>query len=139
MTNKVIALVITAIVGLLAAAQVPASPNGAEFPPQLPTDLLVGEIMAVAYSGFRDGQHPDRGDGAVNPSADEILEDLQILVAYDFRLIRLYDAGENSATTLELIRQHDLPIKVLLGIWLSAEVSNHEGCAWLDEPIPDEK
>jgi exo-beta-1,3-glucanase (GH17 family) len=105
---------------------------------QSPADLLAGETLAVAYSGFRMGQHPDLGDGAVNPSAAEILEDLEILVAHDFRLIRLYDAGENSATTLELIRRHDLPIKVLQGIWLSAEVSNHEGCPWLDEPIPDE-
>ena len=32
-----------------------------------------------------------------------------------------------------------MPIKVLLGIWLRAEISNHEGCAWLDEPIPDEE
>jgi exo-beta-1,3-glucanase (GH17 family) len=105
---------------------------------QAPADLLAGETMAVAYSGFRTGQHPDLGDGAVNPSATEILEDLEILVAHDFRLIRLYDAGENAATTLDLIRRHDLPIKVLQGIWLSAEVSNHEGCPWLDEPIPDE-
>ena len=95
--------------------------------------------MAVAYSGFREGQHPDRGDGAVNPSDDEILEDLNILVAHDFKLIRLYDTGENSVATLELIREHDLPIKVLLGIWLRAELSNHEGCPWLDEPIPDEQ
>ncbi len=94
--------------------------------------------MAVAYSGFREGQHPDRGSGAVNPSADEILEDLRLLAANDFRLIRLYDAGENSALTLELIRRHRLPIKVLLGIWLAAELSNHEGCPWLAEPIPDE-
>ena len=36
--------------------------------------LVAGEVMAVAYSGFREGQHPDRGDGAVNPSAAEILE-----------------------------------------------------------------
>jgi exo-beta-1,3-glucanase (GH17 family) len=134
-----LAIVITTLVGFLAASQIVGSANVAEYEPQLPTDLLVGEIMAVAYSGFRDGQHPDRGDGAVNPSPEEILEDLEILAANDFHLIRLYDAGENSATTLELIRQHDLPIKVLLGIWLSAEVSNHEGCAWLDEPIPDEK
>ena len=95
--------------------------------------------MAVAYSGFREGQHPDRGDGAVNPSDAEILEDLGILIAHDFNLIRLYDSKENSATTLELIRRHDLPIKVLLGIWLDAEFSNHEGCPWLDEPIADEK
>ncbi len=104
---------------------------------QSPSDLLHGEVMAVAYSGFREGQHPDRGDGAVNPSEDEILEDLEILVAHNFTLIRLYDSGENSVTTLELIRDHDLPIKVLLGMWLDAEFSNHEGCPWLDEPIPD--
>jgi len=93
--------------------------------------------MAIAYSGFREGQHPDRGDGAKNPSAAEILEDLEILVAHDFKLIRLYDSGANSLTTLELIQQHDLPIKVLLGMWLEAEISNHEGCAWCLEPIPE--
>jgi len=106
---------------------------------QEPRALLAGEVMAVAYSGFREGQHPDRGDGAVNPSDEEILEDLQILVDNGFGLIRLYDTGENSVTTLELIHEHGLPIKVLLGIWLRAEISNHEGCPWLDEPIPDEQ
>ena len=106
---------------------------------QLSDDRLVGEVMAIAYSGFREGQHPDRGDGAVNPGDDEILEDLEILVAHGFNLIRLYDSGENSRDTLNVIRQHKLPIKVLLGIWLEAEFSNHEGCAWLDEPIPDEE
>ena len=106
---------------------------------QSPDDLIAGQVMAMAYSGFREGQHPDRGDGAANPSDAEVLEDLQILADHGFRLIRLYDTGENSATTLELIREHDMPIKVLLGIWLRAEISNHEGCAWLDEPIPDEE
>ncbi|NGP54429.1 glycosyl hydrolase family 17 protein [Thioalkalivibrio sp. XN8] len=100
--------------------------------------LLAGEVVAIAYSGFREGQHPDRGDGAVNPSRAEILEDLEILAANGLRLIRLYDAGENAVMTLELIAEHDLPIKVMQGIWLSAEISNHEGCPWLDEPIPDE-
>ena len=101
--------------------------------------LIAGETMAVAYSGFREGQHPDRGDGAVNPSRAEILEDLEILVAHDLKLIRMYDTEENTRTTLELIREHDLPVKVLLGIWLRAEISNHEGCPWLHEPIPDEE
>ena len=45
----------------------------------------------------------------------------------------------NSQATLALIRKHDLPVKVLLGMWLEAEFSNHEGCPWLDEPIPDEE
>ena len=92
--------------------------------------------MAIAYSGFREGQHPDRGNGAVNPSRAEILEDLQILAAHNYKLIRLYDAGLNSRTTLELIREHNIPIKVLQGMWLEAEISNHEGCAWCDEPTP---
>ena len=103
---------------------------------QSPKYLLSGQVMAVAYSGFREGQHPDRGEGAVNPSDEQILEDLNILLAHQFKLIRLYDSGENSAATLRLIHQQKLPIKVLLGIWLKAEVSNHEGCAWLDTPIP---
>ncbi len=101
--------------------------------------LLDGEVMAIAYSGFREGQHPDRGDGAVNPSDEEILEDLEILVAHGFKLIRVYDTGENTVATLRLIREHQMPIKVLLGIWLRAEISNHEGCPWLDEPIPEDE
>jgi exo-beta-1,3-glucanase (GH17 family) len=129
-----------AVIGLSGCA---AGPGGADAPSgpfaQPPADLLAGEVMAVAYSGFREGQHPDRGDGAVNPSDGEILEDLEILVAHGFRLIRLYDSGENSLATLELIRRNELPVKVLLGVWLDAEISNHEGCPWLDEPIPADK
>ena len=106
---------------------------------QSPGDLVAGETLAVAYSGFREGQHPDRGNGAVNPSDAEILEDLEILVDHGFRLVRMYDTGENTEATLRLIRDNDIPIKVLLGIWLDAEISNHEGCPWLDEPIPGEK
>ena len=36
--------------------------------PQSEDMLLAGVSEAVCYSGFRTGQHPDRGDGAVNPS-----------------------------------------------------------------------
>jgi exo-beta-1,3-glucanase (GH17 family) len=100
--------------------------------------LIAAQVMAVAYSGFREGQHPDRGDGAVNPSRDEILEDLRILVREGFGLIRLYDARENSRTVLELIAEHDLPLEVLLGMWLGAELSNHERCEWITEPIAAE-
>lgn len=103
-------------------------------------DLLAGVSQAVSYSGFRTGQHPDRGDGAVNPSKSEILEDLQILSKdSNFRLIRLYDCGENSEMVLQVIRENNIDIKVLLGMWLDAEISNHEKCFWLNEPIPEEK
>jgi exo-beta-1,3-glucanase (GH17 family) len=95
---------------------------------------------AVAYSGYRAGQHPDQGEGANNPTDDQILEDLQILTRdFNFGLIRLYDSRENSRTVLRLIREHNLPLRVMLGIWLNAEISNHRECPWLDEPIPKEE
>ncbi|MFK8015890.1 MAG: glycosyl hydrolase [Gammaproteobacteria bacterium] len=115
------------------------APVESGFQAQSMSQRVAGQTMAVAYSGFREGQHPDRGSGAINPSAEQILEDLHILVDRQFTLIRLYDSGANARTTLELIREHKLPIKVLLGIWLEAQFSNHEGCPWLDEPIPEEK
>lgn len=102
-------------------------------------DLLGGVSKAVCYSGFRSGQHPDRGDGAVNPSYDQVFEDLQILSHNsNFKLIRVYDSGENSEMVLKVIKENNIDIKVLLGIWLRAELSNHETCEWLTEPISEE-
>ena len=103
---------------------------------QAPEDLLTGVHNAICYSGFRSGQHPDRGNGAVNPSEAEILQDLQTLSSLGFRLIRMYDCGENSQDVLRVIKAHDLDFKVLQGVWLKAELSAHETCAWLSEPIP---
>ncbi|MFG0329052.1 MAG: glycosyl hydrolase family 17 protein [Phycisphaerales bacterium] len=94
--------------------------------------------MGICYSPFRAGQHPDLGDGAVYPSEDEILEDLQILERdTPFRVLRLYDSGRNSEAILRLIESHDLPFKVLLGAWLTAEISNPD-CPWRPEPYSDE-
>ncbi len=132
--QRILALTVLALIG---SGCGDAAQTAVKEAMQKESDLLAGEVMAVAYSGFREGQHPDRGDGANNPSDAEILEDLQILVEHDFKLIRLYDTGDNSERVLAIIKEHDLPIKALLGIWLRAEISNHEGCPWLDEPIPD--
>jgi len=105
---------------------------------QKPGDLLGGFKAAVCYSGFRRGQHPDRGGGAVNPSDKEILEDLQILSRQGhFGLIRLYDAQANSEAVLRMIKSNQLNLKVLLGAWLEAEVSN-PNCPWHKEPYPRE-
>jgi exo-beta-1,3-glucanase (GH17 family) len=97
--------------------------------------LLAGLDKGICYSGFRHDQHPDRGDGAVNPTKKEILEDLRILSRNgNFKMIRLYDCRTNSEVTLQLIREKNIPLKVLLGAWLSAEVNN-PGCPWL-KPLP---
>ena len=104
---------------------------------QKQSDLLAGEFWAICYSGFRAGQHPDRGDGAKNPTDDQILEDLRTLnTQAGFKLIRLYDSQTNSAAVLRLIEKHQLDIKVLLGAWLNAEISN-TNCPWQRTPYPD--
>ena len=103
---------------------------------QTTADLLAGISKGVAYSGFRQGQHPDRGDGAANPSDSEILEDLRILARNsNFGLIRLYDSQTNSAAVLRLIKANKINLKVMLGAWISAEISN-PNCSWLKTPIP---
>lgn len=105
---------------------------------QGPEALLAGEVIAIAYSGYRAGQHPDRGTGERWPTRPQISEDLGLLARdNNFRLIRLYDSGRLSETVLEVIRAEKLPIKVMLGAWLKAELSSHETCAWLTEPIPE--
>ncbi|MGN6554228.1 MAG: hypothetical protein ACTHLW_10960, partial [Verrucomicrobiota bacterium] len=120
------------------AAETKAIPPATTSLQQTTNDLLGGFKRAVCYSGFRSGQHPDRGNGAVNPSDKEILEDLQMLSrSANFQLIRLYDAQANSEAVLRLITAHHLQMKVLLGAWLNAEVSN-PNCPWHKEPYAPE-
>ena len=73
-------------VGCTEAPDPTPAPEPATVLQQSASDLLAGEVMAMAYSGFREGQHPDRGEGAVNPSYEEPLEDLEILLAHDFKV-----------------------------------------------------
>ena len=73
--------------------------------PQLPSDLIKDEHWALSYSGFRKGQHPDRGYGAKNPSEAQIIEDLTILKDEGFNLVRMYDCDTNTQMTLEVIAQ----------------------------------
>ena len=78
---------------------------------QKKADLLAGLPQGICYSGFRHGQHPDRGGGAANPSEQQILEDLHILtLAGTFKMIRLYDARTNSEVILRLIRENKLKL-----------------------------
>ncbi|MCF8370062.1 MAG: hypothetical protein K9H64_00470 [Bacteroidales bacterium] len=134
-TLVLLILVLFSISGMTQKTQTPNQPIQ-----QSADKLLAGEFQAVAYSGFRSGQYPDRGEGAVNPSYEQVKEDLQILSQNSiFSLIRLYDCGKNSELVLQIIKENNINIKVMLGAWLEAEVSNHEGCAWLNDPIPRKK
>src|SRR5208282_518103 len=98
--------------------------------------LLAGVQRGGCYSGFRHGQHPDRGAGAVNRTDQQTLEDLQLPSRNgNFGLMRLYDSDENSEDVLRVIKANHIHLKVLLGAWLDAGISNPD-CPWHKEPYP---
>ena len=80
---------------------------------------------AICYSGYRDGQSPPSG---VFPSYEQIKEDLLILVRH-WRYLRVYDCTQHAETVLQVIRDERLPLQVMLGMGLAAEVSNYN-CPW---------
>jgi len=75
----------------------------------------------ISYGAYRDGEAP----GEALTSKEHILEDLRIL-AQGWNLIRLYGADEQSRNILEVIEEHDLPIRVMQGIWLDAHKTEQE-------------
>jgi exo-beta-1,3-glucanase (GH17 family) len=80
---------------------------------------------AICYSGYREGQSPVT---RVYPSREEIREDLLIL-ARNWRYLRLYDSGPHAETVLDVIRAEALGFKVMLGLDMAAEMSNPH-CPW---------
>lgn len=80
---------------------------------------------AICYSGYRHGQSPGE---RIYPSLEEIREDLRILKK-NWRLLRLYDCSTHAERVLEVIRADGLPLQVMLGAYLGAEMNNF-GCPW---------
>lgn len=80
---------------------------------------------AICYSGYREGQDPRKG---IFPSYAQISEDLHIL-AQNWSYIRLYDCSQHADTTLRVIREEGLDLKVMLGVDMAAEASN-PNCPW---------
>lgn len=72
--------------------------------------------QAVSYGCYRKGQAP----WGPHPSQAEILEDLNIISQY-WNLIRVYNADLDTENILEVIRREQLPIKMMLGVWLAPE------------------
>jgi exo-beta-1,3-glucanase (GH17 family) len=72
---------------------------------------------AIAYSGYRAGQHPDTGP---YPNQEQVLQDLKI-VEKTWKYIRVYGADQHSEDVLQTIRREKLSLKVMLGVWLDGK------------------
>lgn len=86
--------------------------------------LNISEGKAICYSGFRQGQHPN----GKYPDYAQVKEDLLILHNH-WKYIRLYDCDSHAETVLEVISKEKIDIKVLLGVYLDAEINNFN-CPW---------
>ena len=76
---------------------------------------------AISYGCYRRGQAP----GVNGPSEAEILEDLNIITQY-WNLIRVYGADVDAERVLRVIKKHNLPVRVMLGVWLENETDHPE-------------
>lgn len=82
-------------------------------------DTWIGN--GISYGCYREGQAP----GVKGPSEAEILEDLNIL-SPQWNLIRVYGSDDDSERVLKVIHENQLPIRVMLGIWLENETKRPE-------------
>jgi exo-beta-1,3-glucanase (GH17 family) len=72
--------------------------------------------LGISFSPYRDGQSPN----TVGPSDAEILADLRLVARY-WNLLRMYEAGETTERTLRLIREHRLPLRAIIGAWVTTD------------------
>ena len=94
----------------------------------LPADF--GMRKAVAYSPFRTARNVGDRDNEVI-TAGMVKQDLDLLLAGRFTLIRLFDSSDKVARlTLQVIREHRLDMKVMLGIYVQ-----HDAPAYNDAEI----
>ncbi len=99
-----------------------------DFAPGL-ADKWIGN--GISYSAYRDGEGPDQDSLT---SKENILEDLR-LISKRWNLIRMYGAGQQSQHVLEVIRDNNLPIRVLQGAWISGHYSRQQNTDQVNKAI----
>lgn len=80
---------------------------------------------AICYSGYRENQSPIT---KVYPSEKDVLEDL-LLLSNNFKYIRMYDPYQHAKTVIKVIRDHNIDLKVIVGVEPRGEISN-PNCPW---------
>jgi exo-beta-1,3-glucanase (GH17 family) len=99
----------------LPQSQVVGSSGLRPLPPELASP------MTVSYGPYRTSRNDaERVNEVITPQM--IKQDLDLLVAGGFKLIRIYDSNDKvGKQTLQVVRDNKLPLKVLLGIWIGTD------------------
>ena len=117
-----------ALAGLLAVVLVACGGGGTTPVTGVQVRALSPEFTvrkAVAYSPYRTAVNVDGLAAEVIPKAN-IKQDLDLLLAAGFRLIRLFDSDDKVAKqTLQVIKDNNLNIKVQLGIYIQSGNEGH--------------
>lgn len=84
-----------------------------------PFTPITGKFTAngISYGPYRKNQAP----GEKEPTRDQILEDLKLLVGDQWQMIRTYGTEPFSAKVCEIIKTEKLPLKVMVGAWVATE------------------
>jgi exo-beta-1,3-glucanase (GH17 family) len=115
---RVLLIIVTAAAGSVAHANAPNATSATNATALRPLPADFGSRKAVAYSPFRTAKNVADRDNEVI-TAVMIKQDLDLLLAGRFTLIRLFDSSDKVARlTLQVIRDHRLDIKVMLGIYV---------------------
>jgi len=76
---------------------------------------------AVCYGPHRNGQRP----GGVQPSGEQLYEDLRLMLPH-WKLIRIYSSSEFAGALLSVIKEHQMDIRIMLGVWIDPEERRDE-------------
>ena len=111
------------IAALLSSALLASCGGGGAVVTGVTQRLLSPEMAsrnAVNYAPYRTSQkEEDRANETITEAM--IKQDLELMVAGNFRLIRLFDSSDKVAKqTLKVIRDNGLDIKVMLGVWIAS-------------------
>ncbi|MEC7949456.1 MAG: hypothetical protein VX265_17950, partial [Myxococcota bacterium] len=89
-------------------------------------------VMAgISYGPFRTGQRP----GGPHPTPGQIRQDLDLL-ASTWALVRVYSSQQPTETILQVLRDHQIPIQVVIGAWIAGD--SEEGAAAANRAEVDE-
>ena len=87
----------------------------------------------ICYGPHRDGQSPD----GASPTREQLLEDLLILSKH-WQMLRMYGSQDVTEDVLQLIREHDIDMKVVVGAWIATEARVNEA-GEIVESFPETK